>query len=70
MRVQLVSRGLFLMEQIQKQVVPLKTSKVYLSIDTKFVGVIIKDSKWKINSEMLWTVGIQWPRLSQQSSLT
>ena len=49
---QLVSESSFLTEQIQKQVVSLKSSEMYLSIDIKYVGVITKGSTWKIDSEM------------------
>ena len=47
--------------------------KVYRSVDIKFVGVITKQSTWKINFEMLCTAGIQcncgqW--LSEKSNLT
>ena len=44
MNVQLVNESLCSMEQIQKQVVSLNTSEVYLSIDIKYVGVITKGS--------------------------
>ena len=59
MKVQSASERSFSMKQIQKQIVPLKSSEVYISIDIKFVGVITKDSALKINSEMLHTMGIQ-----------
>ena len=42
--VQLASESLFLTEQVQKQVVSLKSSEVYLFIDIKFVGVVTKGS--------------------------
>ena len=53
MNVQSVNESSFSTEQIQKQVVSLKSSEVCLSIDTEFVGVIFKGNTWKINSEML-----------------
>ena len=59
MIVQSVSESLFSTEQIQMQAEPVKSSKVYFFIDTKFVGVMTKESTWKINSEMLRTAGIQ-----------
>ena len=48
----------FLMEQVQKQVVSLKSSEVYLSTDIKYMSVITMASTWKITLEMLCTVGI------------
>ena len=42
MNVQLASEILFLVEQVQKQAVSLKSSEVYLSLGTKCVGVITK----------------------------
>ena len=59
MNVQLVSESSFLTEQIQKQVVSLKSSEAYLSTDSNYVGVMTKGSTWKINSEMLGTAEIQ-----------
>ena len=59
MNIQSVSARSLLTEQIQKQVVPLQTSEVYLSIDIKYVGVITKESTWKFDEEMLRTAGIQ-----------
>ena len=44
MNVQSVSESSFPMEQIQKQVVSLKSSEVYLFTDIKYVGVITKGS--------------------------
>ena len=44
MNVESAGERSFSMEQIQKQVVPLKSSKVYLSTGIKFVGVITKES--------------------------
>ena len=40
MNIRSVSKSLFLTEQIQKQVVSLNSSDVYLSVDIKYVGVI------------------------------
>ena len=59
MNINLMSDSLFLTEQIQKQVVSLKRS--YLSIDIKYVGVLLlaRGSTWKIKSEMLLTAGNQ-----------
>ena len=70
--VQLTSESLFLMEQIQKQVVSLKSSEVYLSIDINYAGMITKGNTWKINSVTRCAAGIQFvgPWLSEQSSLT
>ena len=42
MNVQSVVESLLSMEQVQKQVVSLKSSEVYLSTDAKYVGVITK----------------------------
>ena len=47
--VQSVSESKFLTEQIKNQVVSLKSSEMYLSIDTTYVGAITKGSTWKIN---------------------
>ena len=44
MDVQLASESSFSMEQVHTQVVSLKRSEVYLSIDIKYVGVITKGS--------------------------
>ena len=44
MNVLSVSESLFLIEQIQKQVVALICLEGYLSIDIKYVGVITKGS--------------------------
>ena len=57
MNVQSSSESLFSTEHIQKQVVPLKISEVYLSVDIKYVSVTTKGSTWKINSEILGPVG-------------
>ena len=59
MNVQSASESLFLMEQFQKQVVSLKSSEVYLSIDIKYVGVTTTGSTAKIHSEVLHAGGIQ-----------
>ena len=63
MKVQWARGNSFLKKQIQKQVVPLKSSKGYLSIDIKikFVGEITKESTWSTS------LG---PWLNEQSSLT
>ena len=55
MDAQSVSESSFSTKQIQKQVVPMKSSKVYLSLDLRFVGMLTQGSTWKITSEMLRT---------------
>ena len=44
MTVQLASESLCLMEQVQTQVVSLKSSEVYFSIDINYVFVVTKGS--------------------------
>ena len=45
MNVQSASEKSFSTEQIEKQVATLKSSKLYLSMDIKFVVVITKESE-------------------------
>ena len=42
--VQLASESSFLMKQIQKQIVSLKSLEVYPSIDIEYMGVVTKES--------------------------
>ena len=60
MNVHLVSESLFWMEQVQKLVVSLKSSEVYLPIDIRYEGAITEMSTCKMNSEQLCTVKILW----------
>ena len=58
-----VGESLLLTEQIQKQVVPLKSLEVYLSTDIKYVGVITVGSTWKTNSEVYFFTPSQPQRI-------
>ena len=59
MNVQSATESSFLAEMIQKQIVSLYSSEVYLSVDIKYVGVINEGSTRKMNIEMLRSAGIQ-----------
>ena len=45
MNILLAREGLLLIEQVQRQVVSLKSSEMYLYIDIKYVSVITKESR-------------------------
>ena len=49
MNVQSASKSSLWMEQIQQQVVSLKSSEVYLFIDIKYVGMVTKGKTVKKN---------------------
>ena len=50
MNVQLASESSFLTEQVQKQILSLDNSKVYLFTDIKYVGVITKQGEFSASA--------------------